>query len=243
MNRQFVVFLHGLYKRTPQYADVLINNVKGNLNDICLDDIEFLPIYYGDILQEAETIVKNKLTNTPVWNKEHLKDFRFSINDFLMDAIQWYDQEIRRRIVERVFESLEPKGIKVYDSVHLVLHSWGAVVALSDLSSLSSFLLPASSITTMGCALHLADLGRERYPKVDQTRWTNFYHTMDLIGVPLNSVYGCTDVEIKDAGPLTEIVGPEGIVLSGLAHNCYWESATIAKSVANRIKEHVQIQT
>jgi len=68
-----------------------------------------------------------------------------------------------------------------------------------------------------------------------RSRWTNFFHSEDLFGVPLASVFGCNDIEVLDAGPPTEIVGDVGILAALAAHNCFWSSDAIAKHVADQV--------
>lgn len=223
---QTIVFLHGLGKRTADYANPLIENIKSQLTEY--QDVAFKPIYYGDILQNAESVLTSKLQASPTWKKEHFKELRAPLNDWLMDALQWYDPMIRPRIRSRI-TPLIPN-----DKFHLVLHSWGGVTMLLD-PNFHEILYQAMSVITIGCAIHLEDVGMETFPRWLQAKWRNFYHSMDLIAAPLANVYGCTDEEVLDAGPPTELVGPLGLPFVAAAHNCYWESKQVAKYIVSRL--------
>jgi hypothetical protein len=240
MPKQYIITLHGLAQRNPQYAQKLINNIH-SLNRQNLD-LECIQIYYGDLLQPTEDKFQEKLLANPQYKVEHMKPWRPFINQFIMDMMQWDSMNIRKAIKQRVLDSLDMLSYGS-PSLHWVLHSWATVIMLGMNTPFNpeGINKHTASLSTLGCALQLTDLGQNLSILENRDIWTNFYHSDDIIGCPLNTIYGCNDVEIKDAGPPTEIVGGEEIALVGLAHNCYWQSKTIAEHLLNQVKVSIGV--
>jgi hypothetical protein len=236
MVKNLVVFAHGLSESSPDYAGAFIQRVKERLPAKL--DVDFVQLYYEPIFATAENTLFKKLESEPMWHNEHFKGLRLPIMSFVMDALQTGNADIRQEILTYIITTLKPYNL--YEvNLHLMCHSWGTVIALGDKACFSSRVIEgAKSITTYGAALqYIADPGLV-FSSAVQAKWTNFWHSMDIVGMPLNAVFGCQDVEVKDAGPPTEIVGDEGILLTGEAHNAYYQSEALVKHLAQRIFEN-----
>lgn len=237
MTKHLIATLHGIGERDPNYAKALVDN----LNSIQASrlDVEIVQLFYGDLLQPAEDIVNSALLENPWWKKEHMREIlglplRYDVNQFMTDLAQWARNEnLRKQIATRILGQLNSIN---YTCLHLVTHSFGSVVALSDDTYLPTLLLPEmGSITTSGNPMHLYSFANE-FNTLDTPRkklipWANFFHTDDLIGAPLSTLFLCQDIEVKDSGPPTEIVEGLEIPFFYSAHNCYWKSKSMAEQI------------
>jgi hypothetical protein len=205
-----IFILHGTAERSPTYASDLVTNLPG---------LNVVQGFYGDLLDPYENVILDKLKSQPAWNKEHMNtDVRLPVMQFLQDMTFYINnQTIRDQIFNRI-ESQVPD-----EPYHLLLHSWGCMIGF-DIMLKDILFDKAVSVTTIGCPLHLWGKSiRTDLP------WSNFYHSEDILAAPLNSVFGCTDFEVTDAGPSTAIPGDLGLPFILSSHNCYWGSRQVSR--------------
>lgn len=221
-----VLILHGTAERSVNFASSLVSNI-GKTSAMVS------PTFYGDLFQPKENAVNAKLNANIKWRHDHLLkilDFpvRDNINQFISDVFMWDTSPTTRDCISLVVK----QQIKEHPLI-LVVHSFGAVVALSKQTDLWP-ILNCSVLITLGCPIYWYDW-EDNLNKVT-VPWFNFYHEDDLIGAPLSTLYsGCEDIEVKDAGPSNLIVGGGEIAFALQAHNCYFDS----KQVADKIKEFI----
>jgi len=210
-----IFILHGTAERDPNYAADLVKNLPG---------LNVVQGFYGDILQQYENPALEKLQAQPAWKAEHMKtDIRLPVIQFAQDMTYWMNNfSVQDDVSKRLSSQLPNAG----SIVHLLFHSFGCMVGFCYLYlDVFQQTNDIRSITTVGCPLHM--YGRE--VQSNWGPWYNFYHTEDVLSAPLNGLYGCTDHEVKDAGPPTELVWDSGLPFTLAAHNCYFKSMTLAE--------------
>ena len=245
MYEHVILIIHGAAIRTPDFAAPLVANLKTLLPT---GAATIVPGFYGDLLEPLEAACETEMETNPLWKREHFINIagfpvRSFVNRFVWDLFQWDNTpNVNEQILLRLLSYL-PDGCKV----HLVLHSWANVMVLEHQSTERSTLLPyieehgreLLSVTSLGNVLHLDDLGRTKFTPEFCAKWTNFFHTDDIFGTCLQSVYGCQDIEVTDAGPPDWIVGGEEIAGAFAAHNCYIHSLQVAEHIAAQVMKHV----
>ncbi len=130
MATDYILFIHGVStrdrKENPQYAKDLIQGIKSK----SLDFVP-IPLYWGDVNEEAETQLLNRFKASSLWDEMWFRNFREQqLLRFAGDAALYISRHVGYKVVER----LKTDAIKVLqqaqpeDSLHLVTHSWGTVI-------------------------------------------------------------------------------------------------------------------
>lgn len=130
MPTDYILFVHGVNTRdkreNPEYAKDLIEGIKSQ----SLDFVD-IPLYWGDVNEEAETTLLKRLQASPLWDEMWFRTFREQqLLQFAGDAALYISRHIGYKVVKRlktdalqVLQQAQPD-----DCLHLVTHSWGTVI-------------------------------------------------------------------------------------------------------------------
>ena len=130
MATDYILFIHGVNTRdereNPRYADDLIEGIKSESHDFLP-----IPVYWGDVNEEAETTLLKRLQASPLWDEMWFRTFREQqLLQFAGDAALYISRHVGYKVVQR----LKTDALKVLqhaqpdDCLHLVTHSWGTVI-------------------------------------------------------------------------------------------------------------------
>ncbi|MBD0387221.1 MAG: hypothetical protein ICV54_12045, partial [Nostoc sp. C3-bin3] len=141
MAKDYILFLHGVNVRESKenerkqnytYADKLFNSIvelvrQKDRNRQCIK----VPLYWGDVNQNALDELLNNLKGSSKWNQLWFQDFRQKqILQFVGDAGLYISRLIGSMAADQL-KNQTFKGLENYepnDRLHLVTHSWGTVV-------------------------------------------------------------------------------------------------------------------
>ena len=130
MAKDYILFIHGVNtrdeKEDPKYADELIEGIKSQYQNFV--DI---PLYWGDVNENAQQQLLKKLRLSPLWDKMWFKSFREKqLLQFAGDAALYISPHIGSKVIERLKTDAVQKlqNASSDDSLHLVTHSWGTVI-------------------------------------------------------------------------------------------------------------------
>ncbi|MFL5624885.1 MAG: hypothetical protein ACJ788_04740 [Ktedonobacteraceae bacterium] len=136
MVKDYIVFIHGVYTRgnprTISYADRLFQSVQkiveGKNASLTLIKV---PLYWGDLNEAEEEKLKKAYASSPDWSKFWFRRFReTALLQFAGDAALYISPYIGAKIIARIYEQIR-EGLKQFqpdDRVHLVAHSFGAII-------------------------------------------------------------------------------------------------------------------
>lgn len=130
MATDYILFIHGVSTRdrrdNPKYAQDLIEG----LTSQSLDFVD-IPLYWGDVNEEAETALLKRLQASPLWSDMWFRNFREQqLLQFAGDAALYISRHVGYKVVKRlktdalqILQHAQPD-----DCLHLVTHSWGTVI-------------------------------------------------------------------------------------------------------------------
>lgn len=133
MATDYILFIHGVNTREvpeqPQYADPLFKR----LQEIAFDHkrvLESVPLYWGDVNQEAQTNLLKQFQASPLWSQMWFRTFREQqILQFAGDAALYISRHIGSKVVNTLkTQALKLENAQPDDRLHLVTHSWGTVI-------------------------------------------------------------------------------------------------------------------
>jgi hypothetical protein len=130
MATDYVLFVHGVSTRdqreNPEYAKDLIHGIKSK----SLDFVD-IPLYWGDVNEEAETQLLNRFKASPLWDEMWFRNFRErQLLQFAGDAALYISRHVGYKVVQRLKEDAIQvlQNAQPDDRLHLVTHSWGTVI-------------------------------------------------------------------------------------------------------------------
>lgn len=132
----YILFIHGVNIRqnikSPNYADKLITLLKNEFKkDSPKLNIKFIPLYWGDVSQNAQQDLLEKLRKSSKWENMWFKNMREKeIIQFAGDAALYISRRIGSCIVEKLKDGAvqELKNCPRKARLHLVTHSWGTFI-------------------------------------------------------------------------------------------------------------------
>lgn len=135
MATDYILFVHGVNTRdqreTPEFAEELIKGLKKKLGQDSISNIEYIPLYWGDVNIRAENRLLKQLQASPLWKDMWFRNFRErQLLQFAGDAALYISRHVGYKVVQR----LKTDALKVLqqgepdDCLHLVTHSWGTVI-------------------------------------------------------------------------------------------------------------------
>ena len=227
-----IIFVHGVAKSDPNYAKSMIDLIGP------VPGVNFVSTYWGDINKIAEEEIISDETKATLFHKTGLKQFREPIDEFVGDAASWFNPACRAKIQQRIASQLAnlPEGDNIW-----FLHSFGNVVILD--STLRADLYPEAvpikaafeknnkGLFTAGCPLFLMQMATPDCYKQITTPWTNFFHALDLVGSPIDSVSSAIDVEVTDTDVPSDVRSYPALLFAQAAHHSYWNSKMVAKAI------------
>jgi len=125
----FVLYIHGANVRTQNYAARMDAFMKKKLGKKVVTS----SVYWGDVSDAAEQRVLEQWKSSPIWRNLWFSDFRSKmLLQLIGDSAIYVSRSLGAEVVKRIFEATKTafqdrsKG----DRLHLVTHSWGAVILL-----------------------------------------------------------------------------------------------------------------
>lgn len=187
---EYLLFIHGVNTREtrdqPSYANQLIEQIQ-RLRSSQME-IEFCPLYWGDVNIEAERDLQGRLEESPVWDKLYFKEFRAKqLLQFVGDAALYISRAVGRKVVEKLIKDAQrclQRFNPQADHIHLITHSLGTIILFDilfssrwdgygDVEELRNLIFqggsPIRSIHTMGSPLGLFSLTMVSAPPLPNT--------------------------------------------------------------------------
>lgn len=136
MATDYILFVHGVNTRTkpesPDYAKELIAKIHQSNQDLKASlNFEMVPLYWGDVMTDAEEQLRTWFKESPIYKNFWFKDFRDNqLLRFAGDAALYISRYIGSDVVEQLKTQaiLGLKDFQPEDRLHLVTHSWGTVI-------------------------------------------------------------------------------------------------------------------
>ncbi|MBD2439266.1 hypothetical protein [Nostoc sp. FACHB-110] len=127
MATDYVLFVHGVTIRNPNYADELFQRLEKSAKDRHFQKIAF---YWGDLNQEPENRLLKHLKSSPAWNQMWFRDVREQqILPFTGDAALYISRYVGAEVVFKLKKATEElHHAQSDDCLHIVTHSWGTVI-------------------------------------------------------------------------------------------------------------------
>jgi hypothetical protein len=125
----FVLYIHGANVRKPDYAKRMDAHMKKKLGK----RVKTTSVYWGDVSDKAEETVLAQWRSSPIWRSMWFPDFRAKMMlQLIGDSTIYISRALGVAVVERIFEAVKStfKDREKGDRLHLVTHSWGAVILL-----------------------------------------------------------------------------------------------------------------
>lgn len=131
--KDYLLFIHGVSireKREPsEYATELFNLVKKHLPTKNLVEI---PLYWGDITEGDLKLLEQKWESSATWRKLWFQNFRKNqLLRFVGDAALYISRTVGAHAVQAMYiqAAKSLNGFNPHeDRLHIVAHSWGAVI-------------------------------------------------------------------------------------------------------------------
>ncbi|MGL5077616.1 MAG: hypothetical protein ACRDBG_17565 [Waterburya sp.] len=135
MATNYILFVHGVNTReereTPEFANELIDNLKGKLGQEQTNKTVYIPLYWGDVNIKAENRLLKQLQASPLWEEMWFRTFREQqLLQFAGDAALYISRHIGYKVVEKLKKNAiaQLQHPQPGDCLHLVTHSWGTVI-------------------------------------------------------------------------------------------------------------------
>lgn len=130
---EYVIYLHGANVRDPQYATRLDTAVRKKFKRKGLTTTS---VYWGDVSESAERHVRKQWEASPLWPRMCFPEFRIDmLLKLIGDGALYISRAIGWQIIQRIYDAVaEPfRDRKPGDRLHIITHSWGAVIVLDML--------------------------------------------------------------------------------------------------------------
>jgi hypothetical protein len=127
-----VCYIHGVNVRDPAYAEQLDQELKKTFSG----PLVTAAVYWGDVSDAAEQRLLQEWKKSDVWDHMWFPEFRASmmlqlIGDGALYVSPSFGSSIVRRITQTLHDAFSER--QPGDVIHLVTHSWGAVIVLDVL--------------------------------------------------------------------------------------------------------------
>ena len=136
MTNDYLLFIHGVYTRSKTrnaaYADKLFDRihriVQGEAPTLQLTKV---PLYWGDVNESEEKRLRDTYASSPDWSKFWFRSLReTALLQFIGDAALYMSRSVGAKVVSTLEEQIREglKNVQAGDRVHLVAHSFGAII-------------------------------------------------------------------------------------------------------------------
>lgn len=137
MGTDHIIFIHGVDTRQPNYADKLINGLKQRCPSLKL---HFIPLFWGDISDEQENILRQEYASSSTWTQFWFQKFRSNlavefIGDIALYASRYVGAQVVARLRSQIESQLQNNFNENEDTIHIIAHSLGCVVLFDLLFS------------------------------------------------------------------------------------------------------------
>jgi hypothetical protein len=127
-----VLAIHGLSIRSSHFADPLFRRLQNRLNSTAPAlNVQFLPIYWGDIAEEELKSLRLSVTSTKIWKKLWYRPLRERLLlPFLGDLANYTSRHAGLRVIRAICEIFSSclSRIETDMPIYLVTHSLGTVI-------------------------------------------------------------------------------------------------------------------
>ncbi len=136
MAKDYLLFIHGVYTRSKtrnaSYADKLFDRIHRNVqSEMPTLNLEKVPLYWGDVNESEEKRLREAYASSPDWSKYWFRGLReTALLQFVGDAALYMSRSVGAKVVSTLEEQIREglKSIQAGDRVHLVAHSFGAII-------------------------------------------------------------------------------------------------------------------
>jgi hypothetical protein len=128
----YVLYIHGANVREKTYAA----NMDAGLQKRFRGNLKTTTVYWGDIAEAAEQKVLKQWQSSQLWPRLCFPNLRANmLLQLIGDGALYISRTVGASIVERIYQAVNAgfTDRKSGDRVHLVTHSWGAVIVLDML--------------------------------------------------------------------------------------------------------------
>jgi len=143
MVTDYVMFIHGVRTRNnilnPSYADPLFANIQAQVTETASSlHLEKVALYWGDVANAKEEQLKQTYERSPTWPQFWFRDVRETlllqfVGDFALYTSRYVGAEVVQTLKDQlaiVLHRSQPE-----DRLHLVTHSFGAIILFDLLFS------------------------------------------------------------------------------------------------------------
>jgi len=137
------MFIHGVRTRNnilnPSYADPLFANIQAQVTEKASSlHLEKVALYWGDVANEEEKQLKQTYELSPTWPQFWFRDVRETLLlQFVGDFALYTSRYVGAQVVQTLKDQLATvlHGSQPEDRLHLVTHSFGAIILFDLLFS------------------------------------------------------------------------------------------------------------
>lgn len=127
-----VLAIHGLSIRSSNFADPLFRRLQHRLDTTAPGlNVQFLPIYWGDIAEEELKSLRSNVTSSKTWNTLWYRPLRERLLlPFLGDLANYTSRHAGLRVIRSICEVFSSHLSKIETDmpIYLVTHSLGTVI-------------------------------------------------------------------------------------------------------------------
>ncbi|MBE9007922.1 hypothetical protein IQ259_23375 [Fortiea sp. LEGE XX443] len=131
MATDYVLFIHGVNTRNPNYADEIFKRLDRSVGDR-QRNLKKIALFWGDVNKAAENNLMGQLRRSSCWDDMWFREFREEqIIQFAGDAALYISRHVGAKVVSRLKEQAIANQLHKAtsaDRLHLVTHSWGTVI-------------------------------------------------------------------------------------------------------------------
>ncbi len=136
MANDYLLFIHGVYTRSKtrnaSYADKLFNRIyRFAQTEVPSLQLIKIPLYWGDVNESEEKRLRDAYASSPDWQKFWFRSLReTALLQFVGDAALYMSRSVGAKVVSTLEEQIREglKTVQAGDRVHLVAHSFGAII-------------------------------------------------------------------------------------------------------------------
>ncbi|WP_373542755.1 hypothetical protein [Chamaesiphon sp.] len=143
MATDYIIFIHGVNTRKKDFFEKQAMNmfaqIKKNVNSD-LRNLKPVILFWGDIAEKSIDFLLYGLDKSPTWEEFRFREFREQqVINFVGDAVLYLSRNVSVQMInqmtvqaldhmELTLDQLKSMSPKDGDRLHLVTHSWGAVI-------------------------------------------------------------------------------------------------------------------
>jgi len=136
MANDYLLFIHGVYTRSKtrnaSYADKLFDRIHCIVqSEVSTLQLIKVPLYWGDVNEAEEKRLRDAYASSPDWSKFWFRSLReTALLQFIGDAALYMSRSVGAKVVSTLEEQIREglKNVQAGDRVHLVAHSFGAII-------------------------------------------------------------------------------------------------------------------